>query len=567
MTTKTYSPQSPALAEIMEQLLSPEEKAKQWVKFIDEMKWCDGDDSDGVHCPAEESLEAAVERAKALGLTTSTRTRKRKSVAVELCEHARMCRHWKQPNEKHPDWAMEAVAEAVQKIGLALGAPSQPLIDKPKLHYERRSEKYWHMDASGIWQGVSYGAVSRLVVASGMSDRRERHGGLSEAETHLVEVMQNDAIDHAGPLAGYPSGVQTFGDYKILVTHGLKLIGPKEGDWKTINAIVNGMFGPKQKHYVYATLKYGYEAYRDESGNQVPMMTLCGPASGDGSQECAWKSAFAQCVIVPFFGGRAADASRYLTGGTEFNSELFGSETLLLDDILKRSNWTSRHDLTASLKNMLVGCHQSLHGKGRDAIPLHPRWRVVMTNNDDRDSLRQMPEFAENFKEKAHLFKINNFTLPMPNRTTEERKALDAQVAKPMPAFIWSMLNWNVPVDIQSDRFGVRTYHHPDLLDTLFEMSPEHRLAELIDLGLIRRSDGCWKGSSTQLKIDLCANHQTSKDADRLLNWADAAGHLLGRLRKREPDKYILNRVGKSRERVWTIYLTACDRLADAQDY
>ena len=256
-----------------------------------------------------------------------------------------------------------------------------------------------------------------------------------------------------------------------------------------------------------------------------------------------------------------------MTGGTEFNADLFGSEVLQLDDILRHSNWSSRHDLAARLKNMLVGAGHSLHAKGRDAIPLRPRWRIVMTNNDDDESLRQMPEFADNFKEKAHLFKINQFTLPVPNRTPAERQALDGQVAKEMPAFIDAMLRWNVPERFRSDRFGVKAYHHPELLDKLYQMSNQHELASLIESGLMRHGNGRWTGSAAQLKAELCQSHAVSKEAEKLLCWTNATGTLLGHLAKREPNKYVGKQVGKSRDRIWTIFLNTIEHPQDTIEY
>lgn len=420
---------SPEILAIIE---TPDLKVKDALKVINKLQWRLPLDDDRPNCPVEDSIDDAVKYVKALGLSASTLAgRKKETISMAIYEHARTCRHWAEPKE-----ALEAVAKAIQEIGLPLGAPSRPIIDKPDLQYERRSEKYYHQSADGVWQGISYGAAARVLVASGMSDRRERNGGLSEVEAALVETLQHCPVDYAGPLAGYPAGVRNFGDHRILMTRGLKLIEPKQGEWEVIKKIVHGMFGETQKDYLYATLKYGYEAYRDDSDHPVPMITLCGPASGDEKQTCAWKSAFAKRVIIPFWGGRWADARRYIQNRTEFNADLFGAETLLLDDMKAHGNWMSRHDLSEHLKSIIVGAAQSLHAKHKDAIPLRPRWRVVLTINDDEEALRQMPDFAVSFKEKAHLFKVGEFELPMPNRTSEEWKALDAQIEAEMPAFI-----------------------------------------------------------------------------------------------------------------------------------
>ncbi len=299
------------------------------------------------------------------------------------------------------------------------------------------------------------------------------------------------------------------------------------------------MFGEEQRLYICATLKYGYEAYRDGSDRPVPMITLCGPASGDGEQECAWKSAFVKRVIGPVWGGRMADASRYLLRGTEFNADLCGCEVLVLDDVKPYANWLSRHDLSEHLKSIIVGAVHSVHGKGKDAVPLRPRWRVAMTLNDDPDALAQMPDFSLNFKDKAHLFKVSEFELPMPNRTPEEWAALDAAVAAELPGFIHDLLNWNVPERLRSDRFGVKAYHNPHLLEQLFEMSKQAQLESLIDIVLpLRSENGHWSGTAAELKAELCRSYDVGKDAQKLLDWNNATGTLLGLLQKRDPKKY-----------------------------
>jgi hypothetical protein len=391
---------------------------------------------------------------------------------------------------------------------------------------------------------------------AGLSVRTEANGMPSEASRHLLEIVRSIGIDWVGPLAGYGAGLQSFGDYRILVSRPLKLIKPEPGDWTTTGDIIEGMFGSQMQH-VLATLKYGYEAHRDDSDRPVPMITMCGPASGDSKETCAWKSAFAKRVIGLVWGGRMADASRYLMGRTEFNADLCGSEVLLLDDVKPYGNWLSRHDLSEHLKNIIVGAVQSLHAKGKDAIPLRPHWRVVMTLNDDDDALRQMPDFSRNFGDKTHFFKVSEFELPMPNRTPAEWAALDAKIASELPGFIHDLLEWDVPQEIRSDRFGVKAYHHPGLLEQLYQMSAEAQLGELIRAWMDGMGNVKWTGSATELKAELCRNFNYGKEAEKLLSFSNATGSLLGRLQKREPEKYTSKRIGKSRDRVWDIQLKA----------
>ena len=529
--------------------LSEADLSRIWLDHYNQRVW----DEDSW----EDEARACFQKAKGLGFYQGTLLKpglngKRQSI-LSLVAH------------KHPDCADDFEAAAKETLVIAnevglQGEPRKEPPDIPKMLYYREKDRFCYKAPDGHWTSLCYTTAARLLNVCGMSDEHTP-GRPSAIEEYLVDVMQNHVVDWIGPLAGYSDGPCRQGDMNILVTRSIRLIEPKAGDWSIISKILDGMLSKEQRPYMYATLKFGYEAYRDGSDRPVPMIVLCGPASGDGKQDCAWKSAFAKRIICPVWGGRMVDASRYLLGRTEFNSDLFACETLLLDDIKAYGNWLSRHDLSEQLKSILVGATHSLHAKGKDAVPLHPRWRVVMTLNDDDEALRQLPDFAENFKEKAHLFKVREFELPMPNRTTAEWQALDAKIASQLPAFIYDMLHWEIPKAIRSDRFGVRAYHDPELMEALYEMSNEQQLASLMEIALVRRTkDGAWTGSAEELRAELVQHHAVGKQAEKLLGWPNATGTLLGKLQKREPDKYVFKRVGPRRESTWTVYLDSQEK-------
>jgi hypothetical protein len=66
--------------------------------------------------------------------------------------------------------------------------------------------------------------------------------------------------------------------------------------------------------------------------------------------------------------------------------------------------------------------------------------------------------------------------------TLEGRKDFADRIESELPAFLFYLLNdHRIPAEIVDSRFGVATWHHPDIIDALLEASPEGQLLALID--------------------------------------------------------------------------------------
>jgi hypothetical protein len=112
---------------------------------------------------------------------------------------------------------------------------------------------------------------------------------------------------------------------------------------------------------------------------------------------------------------------------------------------------------------------------------------------------------------------------------------------------------WQIPVELSSERFGINHFHHPEILQAIDSLSPEFRLLRLIDEELF--PDGAadeWKGSAEQLARRLCADASRCRsEARKLFTYDTACGVYLGRLLKKEPKRFEYGR--SDVRRVWTI--------------
>jgi hypothetical protein len=86
----------------------------------------------------------------------------------------------------------------------------------------------------------------------------------SPIDRALLAIQKRFKVDYAGKLAGYKAGVTYQNGDRILIISGPTLIEPKDGDFPTINALLNRMWREK-RIYFDAWLKQGAESLIDAS--------------------------------------------------------------------------------------------------------------------------------------------------------------------------------------------------------------------------------------------------------------------------------------------------------------
>jgi hypothetical protein len=163
-----------------------------------------------------------------------------------------------------------------------------------------------------------------------------------------------------------------------------------------------------------------------------------------------------------------------------------------------------------------------------------------------------LPPMDESIFDKIILFKSNYQEMPMPTASPAERQAFWSKLLAELPGFLYYLTNWQIPTEMVSQRFGVTHYHHPEIMEALNELAPEHRLLSLIDGYLLTGLNADWSGTSEQLERALTdADSKCRNEASRLFSFNTACGTYLGRLAKRFPSRFEHQRDGISR--TWVI--------------
>jgi len=147
-------------------------------------------------------------------------------------------------------------------------------------------------------------------------------------------------------------------------------------------------------------------------------------------------------------------------------------------------------------------------------VMVNPIWRVLIASNQDEESLGTLPPLVNSIEDKILLLQANSFPLPMPDADRDTQwRAIKAEI----PAFAWYLVNKvKVPEELKDQRFGVKTFHHPELKQALDDIDPAQALPEVLehlpdmdaDLALLDmenepptlpKGEVVWAGTATEL--------------------------------------------------------------------
>ncbi len=398
----------------------------------------------------------------------------------------------------------------------------------PPIYFDWNREKFWMELIPGNYVSLSASDIQSQLKLLGVEDMDVRdNSGLTKGGRMLAVTQRERWIHYAGPLAGYKSGVVTMPSGKrVLVTESCTPVQP--GKSKKIPRFEKFLseLVPAQHDYVLAWLKVGWEAL--VSGDFAPgqLLALAGPA-GCGKT-------FFQWVITQFFGGRSAKPYRYMTGGTQFNEDLAMAEHLPMGDVAASYQITVRKAFASQIKEFCVEPEMSIHGKNKTAITLPTFRRLTISINDEPEHLLIIPPLDSDMANKIMLLKCSEATL------NKDRNVNQREFLAELPNLAAYLQDWKIPKSIQDPRFGVKAFHHPDLLKVVSESSPETVLLTIIDDVLWNDPDddlNLWRGNAEQLKVTLLQSKHCST-ISRLLDWPSACGTYLARLKTKFPTRF-----------------------------
>lgn len=341
---------------------------------------------------------------------------------------------------------------------------------------------YRHLEKTMLWGSVERSDAMLIFDKLGHPRTRPKNATRSPAEELLLRVQAERRVEYAGPLCGRSAGFHEELGRRFLATRSPVFIegklDPKPGP---LYQFFCDLFGgnsedqaARQMALFMGWIKLARIALRN------PEQHLPGQALGlIGPQNCG--KTFAQSWVTKLLGGRESGAGHWMTGLSDFNSELWTAEHLTISDENLDPDGRMRRMFRDRLKGIVANETYTLAEKYKTNIQLRPIWRLSISANDNADSATIIPNpFSDaTIADKVILFKCFEPPQPFPTASNEERASFKKSLTDDLPNFAGLCDQLDIS-GLAAGRFGIRHYVHPDLETMLRASDPDSDLTELI---------------------------------------------------------------------------------------
>ena len=339
-------------------------------------------------------------------------------------------------------------------------------------------KSYYEFQA-GRWETSARVDIQLRLKGRGLSDRCDKGQTQSEVERVLDHIQQVNRVSGAAPLINYAPGLVEIAGRRILNVSDLNPVQPMAGTgnpeidfpflWKFLQGLLPR---PELKplDHLLAWMQRSYKMVLEHRRLMGQAVFLCGPRNNGKTLLCLK-------VIAPLLGNRVSNPIDYMVGDTTFNSELFNSALLAVNDEDSPNSENSRKRMLAKLKGLVVNPSHKYHAKFEKPVTIEWTGRIFVTLNDDPGSVGMLTEVERNTLDKQMLFLSQPYAgvfLP--------QEELEPKLAKELPFFAhWLLYIYKPPADVISDdRMGVKSYFDPKILELSNQQTFSSNLDELL---------------------------------------------------------------------------------------
>jgi hypothetical protein len=415
---------------------------------------------------------------------------------------------------------------------------------------------YYMSNDDNVWTSYNRTSILHQLISRGIRGTKVEGEAQSPADLQLVRVEQSHCVSAVmNGASGRDAGCYTENGIKFLVKTSPHKMKPVRGDWSVLRKFFLHMFREEPSEYeiLLGYLSSAVKDFRNNGQRQSRMsprqaLFLAGDASSG-------KTVLKQEILPYLFGGRAADASSMFgSNASDFNSEIFASEVLFLDDtsVLGPSR-KERHIMSEQIKEICVGSGKGYHSKGVDRINARPWWCLFRFMNMEEGTLDTLPLNDDGMSDKWILLKAS----AMAGGGIEETKGnkwyddFKADIMDQLPCFLYYLLKEHeISEEVEGHRFSVKSYKNASLMAKASEGSVESSLHYKINTSasavLFQSKDfddkglQVWRGTVAQLQADLQKVGEQSevRAFEKMCPTPNALTSQLKELEKSYPDQF-----------------------------
>lgn len=326
----------------------------------------------------------------------------------------------------------------------------------------------------------------------------------SKIKRELNRIQIQDHVDEVTVIAGYKKGLYRMHGAKILIIRGPDLLTAVEGAWPLVEQCLKRLMlsHPAQYPILLSWLSQAVKnLYNEDIYIPGQILFLLGPV------HCG--KSLLQSIITWLLGDRSCRPYDSLTGETSFNSDSYAHEHQIIADPPIRTS-IDRLAFAAHLKQYAVEEDHRHHRKGIDAIMIRrPKQRLSVAANDELHNVIIVPTLEKSFEDKCIVLKCEDGALPLPGYENMERTAFEKLIRAELPAFLHFLLNYQIPAELRQkphcSRFGLDSWHHPELAAMINSQSQEQSLMNVLDSSFFMSGSDPWEGNHKDLAQALYA--------------------------------------------------------------
>lgn len=401
------------------------------------------------------------------------------------------------------------------------------------IYFDGRS--YWRKDPGDRWSAWDYNRIrDHLQTTRKLNPKRDKVTCSSDIDRAMEYIHDYQKVEGAGPFIFRPPGVIRLYDSgksflnicntRVLAPSGQKEVWGPEGNFPWLSRFLDLLFDPVwQKEWFLAWWKVYYESGHFRKPTFGHAVFLVGP-SGVG------KSLLSKIVGTSV--GGYVDATQFLLGNDSFNSELWEFAHWAIDDAVFGTTFTSKRHFSEMVKAIVANESFRCNEKFKKATRVLWQGRAMVTLNDDLESLRAIPDLGISILDKLMLFRATKdigFEFP----PSEE---IDRIIAAELPHFLQWLLDMQIPDEVRGpNRFTVRAYHEPTLMQTAEQSSATAGFLEILEdwkqeyFEIREPKAEVWQGTGTQLYKEFLVDTRSGVLLRHLT--ADRVGQLLAQLK------------------------------------
>lgn len=373
--------------------------------------------------------------------------------------------------------------------------------------------KFWVKNGAGVWVDEATEVFTRaLKVDYGLDSKIPKGGTHSEVDRAIREVQKNKRVVAALPYVHMEQGLIHVDGEPFLNISSTSCLNPavEKGEWGErfpwLAKFLGELYHPtSQLQHLLAWWKRFYEGGLNRKPELGQAIFTVGPV-GCGKT-------LLQCNIIAKSVGGHIDSSDFIVDGNDFSGAFVKKPLMSIDDSSPASD-TRRHSKYSSrLKKIVANPHQYFNEKYQSAGQITWLGRVMVSLNDDPESLRMLPDLQQSLLDKIMILRVQSPSFTFPRMHETERI-----INEELPHLLRWLLDWEPPIEVVGEsRFGVASYHHPSLHRQALESSNNYSFIEILsmfldDYALSDRSgdEKAWRGTAADLLSQMKLNERVN---------------------------------------------------------